>query len=355
VANKILFVGWEASLVEPSASGCIDDLTQLKLLPDVMPALARFRAAGYEIVCAFNEPVALRSPAQLLAGANVRQYVKELLASQGVSLREILLCPHTVADDCPCRKPAAGLVAAYLPTLDRALSAAVGGKPEDVEFGRNIGIQALSLAAGPVGESGWRAVAHTLLDRPRRANVRRTTRETDIEVGIDLDDPASAHCHTGIGFFDHMLDQLGKHGGFKLDVTCKGDLEIDEHHTIEDVALTLGAALKEALGDKRGIQRYGFVLPMDEASAQVSIDLGGRPFLVFEGEFPRAEVGGMPTELVEHFFRSFSDALGASLHIRVSGVNTHHMIEACFKSLARALRMAKQREGDDLPSTKGSL
>jgi imidazoleglycerol-phosphate dehydratase/histidinol-phosphatase len=355
VANKILFVGWEGSLVEPPSSGCIDSLTKLRLLPDVIPALARFRAAGYEIVCAYNEPAESHSPEQRSACANVRQYVKEMLASQGVVLREILLCPHTVADDCACRKPATGLIAAYLPTLDRALSAAVGGKPEDVEFGRNIGIQALSLVAGPAGESGWLGVAHTLLDRPRRASVRRTTRETDIVVNIDLDDPASAHCRTGIGFFDHMLDQLGKHGGFKLDVTCRGDLEIDEHHTIEDVALTLGAAFKEALGDKRGIQRYGFVLPMDEASAQVSIDLGGRAFLVFEGEFPRPEVGGMPTELVEHFFRSFSDALGASLHIRVSGVNTHHMIEACFKCLARALRMAKQREGDDLPSTKGSL
>jgi imidazoleglycerol-phosphate dehydratase/histidinol-phosphatase len=354
VASKILFVGWEGSIVEASAS-LGTQLSDLRLLPDVVPTLGRFITAGYRIVSVFNEPKARFTQAQLGARADLRTFVRGLLASQGVGLEAVLCCPHEADEDCTCRKPGVGLVSSYIATIDRGLSAAVGGLPEDVDFGRNLGIAALLLEHGAAGESAWRSAAHELLDRPRRADVRRKTRETDITVKIDLDATTAPHCSTGIGFFDHMLDQLGKHGGFALSVDCKGDLEIDEHHTIEDVALTIGAALREALGDKRGIQRYGFVLPMDEASAQVSIDLGGRPFLVFEAEFPRAEVGGMPTELVEHFFRSLSDALGASVHINVSGKNTHHMIEACFKGLARALRMAKQREGDDLPSTKGSL
>jgi imidazoleglycerol-phosphate dehydratase/histidinol-phosphatase len=185
--------------------------------------------------------------------------------------------------------------------------------------------------------------------------VRRKTKETDITVTVDLDRTADPRVATGIGFFDHMLEQLGKHGGFALTVECRGDLEVDEHHTIEDVALALGQALKEALGDKRGIERYGFLLPMDEAEAKVAVDLSGRGYCVFAAEFPRAEVGGLPSELVGHFFRSLSDTLGCALHVSVGGENTHHMIEACFKGVARSLRQAFRREGTELPSTKGAL
>ncbi len=172
---------------------------------------------------------------------------------------------------------------------------------------------------------------------------------------VDLDASGPISISTGIGFYDHMLDQVAKHGNFALEVTCKGDLEVDEHHTVEDVALALGEALRAALGDKRGIGRFGFVIPMDETQAQVAIDLGGRPYLVFNGSFPRSQVGGLPTELVPHFFRSLSDTLGASIQIDVRGENTHHMVEACFKGTGRALRGALARTGNDLPSTKGSL
>ena len=165
---------------------------------------------------------------------------------------------------------------------------------------------------------------------------------------------APIHIATGHGFFDHMLEQLAKHGGFSLQLTCKGDLHIDEHHTVEDCALALGEALRQALGDKRGIARYGFLLPMDEARVQVAIDLSGRPYAVFEGKFGRTEVGGLPTELVPHFFRSLAETLGAALHVSVTGDNTHHMVEACFKGVGRALRQAFRREGNDLPSHQGS-
>jgi imidazoleglycerol-phosphate dehydratase/histidinol-phosphatase len=193
----------------------------------------------------------------------------------------------------------------------------------------------------------------TLTDR--RAQTRRKTKETDIEVAVNLDATAPIAISTGIGFFDHMLEQLAKHGGFALELKCQGDLQIDEHHTVEDCSLALGEALRNALGAKLGIARYGFVLPMDEAQVRVAIDLSGRAYGVFEGKFQREAVGGLPTELVPHFFRSLAESLKAAVHVTITGENTHHMIEACFKGVGRALRQAIRREGGELPSTKGSL
>ena len=189
----------------------------------------------------------------------------------------------------------------------------------------------------------------------RRATLTRKTRETDIQLELALDGSGQYEVATGIAFFDHMLEQVARHGGFSLEPTCRGDLEIDEHHTVEDCALALGQALKQALGDKLGIARYGFLLPMDEARALVAIDLSGRPYAVFEGQFSRESVGGLPTELVPHFFRSLADSLGAAVHISVEGENTHHMIEACFKGVGRALRQAIRITDTQLPSTKGTL
>jgi imidazoleglycerol-phosphate dehydratase/histidinol-phosphatase len=189
----------------------------------------------------------------------------------------------------------------------------------------------------------------------RQAEVTRETRETRVQVRIDLDTTSPVRAETGIRFFDHMLEQLATHGGFALDLTAKGDLDVDEHHTVEDCALAIGEALKNALGAKHGIARYGFLLPMDESLAQVAIDLSGRPYVVFTGTFPRDAVGGLPTELVPHFFRSLSQSLGAAIHVSVTGENTHHMIEACFKGVGRSLRQAIRREGAELPSTKGVL
>jgi imidazoleglycerol-phosphate dehydratase/histidinol-phosphatase len=189
----------------------------------------------------------------------------------------------------------------------------------------------------------------------RQAEVTRETRETRVQVRIDLDTTSPVRAETGIRFFDHMLEQLATHGGFALNLTAKGDLDVDEHHTVEDCALAIGEALKNALGAKHGIARYGFLLPMDESLAQVAIDLSGRPYVVFTGTFPRDAVGGLPTELVPHFFRSLSQSLGAAIHVSVTGENTHHMIEACFKGVGRSLRQAIRREGAEVPSTKGVL
>ncbi|HKR35547.1 MAG TPA: imidazoleglycerol-phosphate dehydratase HisB [Steroidobacteraceae bacterium] len=228
--------------------------------------------------------------------------------------------------------------------VDPSQTCFIGQRTADLERARSLGIQDIRNADEP-----WPQVAG------RVAQVVRKTKETAIEVEVRLDEEAPIRIATGIGFFDHMLEQVAKHGGFSLQLSCSGDLHIDEHHTVEDCALALGQALKTALGDKRGIQRYGFLLPMDEALAQVAIDLSGRPYFVFDGKFGRDQVGQLPTELVPHFFRSLSETLGAAINIKVDGENTHHMIEACFKGVGRALRQAIRVTDTQLPSTKGTL
>jgi imidazoleglycerol-phosphate dehydratase/histidinol-phosphatase len=236
--------------------------------------------------------------------------------------------------------------------VDLAGSAMVGDRETDMQFADALGVRGFRLGTG---NYDWPGIAHALVDAPRTATVERKTKETRIRVRVDLDRAAEPVVATGHGFFDHMLEQLGKHGGFALELQAAGDLHIDEHHTVEDSALALGSALRQALGDKRGIGRYGFHLPMDETRASALLDLSGRPYFVFEGEFPRAEVGGLATELVPHFFRSLCETAGMNLHLSVQGENTHHMVEACFKAVARALRQAIARKGHELPSTKGAL
>jgi imidazoleglycerol-phosphate dehydratase/histidinol-phosphatase len=260
----------------------------------------------------------------------------------------VLIDPHRPQDKAPTRKPGIGMVMHYLRdrSIDLAASAMVGDRETDMQFAANLGVRGLRFGAGGYD---WAGIAHELADAPRTATVERSTKETRVRVRLDLDRAAEPVIATGHGFFDHMLEQLGQHGGFA------GDLHIDEHHTVEDCALAIGAALKQALGDKRGIGRYGFTLPMDETLASAALDFSGRPYVVFEGRFPRESVGELSTELVPHFFRSLCETAGLNLHLSVRGENAHHMVEGCFKAVARALRQAIRREGRELPSTKGSL
>ena len=230
----------------------------------------------------------------------------------------------------------------------------IGDRATDAELANRIGVNSFWIALDDADKT-WRNIVTELCYSDRRATVERKTNETSISVSVNLDRESPVAVSTGIGFYDHMLEQIAKHGGFALSVECAGDLEIDDHHTVEDTALCLGAALREALGPKLGIGRYGFVVPMDESEARVSIDLSGRARYVFDGEFPNERVGEMATEMVQHFFLSLSDSLGAALHIEVTGENSHHMVEACFKSVGRALRQAIRREGNSMPSTKGTL
>ncbi|MGD8340117.1 MAG: imidazoleglycerol-phosphate dehydratase HisB [Gammaproteobacteria bacterium] len=352
MAEQAVFVELDGGLILPAESADRVSLESLRLTEGCLPALARFRDAGYSVVILQNSVPAAAADGPD-AAASLESFVTSLLTSQGIPVTAFECCAHARDEGCDCALPGIGLVTAYIAgeRLNRAHSIVVGGGDDALGLARAIGIRGFAIDA----DSPWREIAHTVLDEPRRASVTRTTRETDIAVEVDLDRAEDPSIETGIGFFDHMLEQLGKHGGFALSIRCSGDLEVDEHHTVEDVALALGQALRQALGDKRGIGRYGFLLPMDEAEAQVALDLSGRAYAVFEGDFPRDSVGGLPTELVSHFFRSLAETLGAALHVSVRGENAHHMVEACFKSVARTLRQALAREGSDLPSTKGTL
>jgi imidazoleglycerol-phosphate dehydratase/histidinol-phosphatase len=356
--RRILFVDRDGTLIVEPPDEQIDSLEKLELVPDVIPALRDLQAAGYELVIVSNQDGLGTVAYPLAAYEAVQQKMLALFASQGVTFAAVHIDPSLAHEHSPNRKPGIGMVLDYLKSgrLDLHDSWVIGDRETDLELARNMGIGGIRLGPGhKEGHAGWRDVAHRLLDRPRQASVTRKTRETAIHVFVDLDAGGGSRCNTGIGFFDHMLDQLASHGGFRLELDCAGDLEIDEHHTVEDCSLALGEALDRALGDRRGIGRYGFALPMDESLAEVAIDLSGRPAFEFHADFPRDQVGGLSTEMVRHFFHSLSQALRAALHLTVRGENTHHMVEALFKGTGRALRPALARNGRAVPSTKGSL
>jgi imidazoleglycerol-phosphate dehydratase/histidinol-phosphatase len=354
---RVVFVDRDGTLVEEPADETVASLDKIRLLPGVIPALLELRRAGFALVMVTNQD-GLGTPA-LPADRFERahRFILELFASQGIPFDAVFVCPHYERDACGCRKPDIGMVREYLTVnpLDQARSYMIGDRDTDLEFARNIGIQGLKVRAHGADGQTWPRIVERILGCARRAAVRRTTRETDVAVDVDLAREGPGSVNTGIGFFDHMLEQIARHGGFALDLTCRGDLHIDEHHTVEDCALALGSALREALGDKRGLARYGFLLAMDESEAQIALDISGRPYFVWEGRFDRERIGGLPTELVPHFFRSFAESLGAALHVSVRGANAHHMVEACFKGVGRSLRQAIRVEGREMPSTKGTL
>ncbi len=353
--KKILFLDRDGTLITEPFDQQIDRLDKFALEPGAIPALLRLRDAGYRFVMVTNQD-GLGTPSfRDEEFRPLQKLLVDILSSQGIDFEAVRVCPHTAADGCDCRKPKTGLVNDYLRATDwdREKSAVIGDRETDLVLAQNLGIRGLRYDRKNLG---WTEIARLLVDAPRRATVARKTKETDIVVSVDLDQAAPAQLATGLGFFDHMLEQIAKNAGIGLTVQCRGDLEIDEHHTVEDVGIALGTALKQALGDKRGVGRYGFVLPMDEAEAKVSIDLSGRAYFVFAGQFPREYVGELPTELVPHFFRSVSDALLATLHMSVTGENAHHMVETLFKGFGRALRPALARgAGAEIPSTKGVL
>ena len=351
--KKILFIDRDGTLIEEPADLQIDSCEKLRLVAGVIPALLRLRDAGYRFVIVTNQDGLGTESFPQVDFDRPHALMLQIFASQGITFDEILIDHSFGHAPSPNRKPATGLVRHWLADdgWSRATSAMVGDRETDIEFARNLGVRGFRLDAS----CSWDGIAHALVDLPRHAVVDRATRETRIRVEVDLDSAGDPDIATGLGYFDHMLEQLGKHGGFALSVRCEGDLHIDEHHTVEDCALALGMALKNAVGDKRGIARYGFTVPMDEALATAALDWSGRPYFVFAGAFPRERVGGLPTELVPHFFHSLCEAAGINLHLDVRGENAHHMVEACFKSVARALRCAVARDGHALPSTKGTL
>ena len=356
--TPILFIDRDGTLIEEPEDFQIDAYEKLRFVPGVVPALLKLRDAGYQFVMVSNQDGLGSEQYPRASFEGPHALMMQVFESQGIRFRDVLIDESWPHENRPTRKPGIGLVIPYLQdrSIDWARSAMVGDRQTDNQFAENLNIRAFQLKTAQFGgEWDWAGIAHELADAPRRAVVQRNTKETKICVEVDLDRIAEPVAKTGLPFFDHMLEQIGKHGGFALDVRADGDLHIDEHHTVEDTGLALGQALKEALGDKRGIGRYGFTLPMDETLASAALDFSGRPYFVFTGEFRRERVGDLPTELVPHFFRSLCDAAGLNLNLKVEGDNDHHKVEASFKALARALRQAVKREGAELPSTKGAL
>ena len=355
--EKVLFIDRDGTLIEEPEDFQVDAIEKIRLVPKVIPSLLELARYGYRFVLVSNQD-GLGTPSFPQADFDIcQQHTLGLFTTQGIEFDHVFICPHLPDENCACRKPRTGLLTRYLAATDinLALSAVIGDRATDIGLAERIGVPGLLVNSDDPGAVSWPDIVELLCHSERVASVERCTNETKISVSVNLDSASNTQINTGIGFYDHMLEQIAKHGGFGLVLECEGDLNVDEHHSVEDTAICLGNALRTALGNKFGIGRYGFLLPMDESEARVALDLSGRTSFKFSANFPRDTVGELSTEMVEHFFRSLAESLAAALHVEVQGENTHHMVEACFKSVGRALRQAIGRTGTELPSTKGSL
>lgn len=371
--KRVLFIDRDGTIiVEPSVTYQVDTLEQLEFLPSVLRNLHFIRhKLDFEWAMVTNQDGLGTSVYPQKNFDNVQRKMMQTLTNEGIYFDKIFIDKSFPEDNLPTRKPGVGMLKNYFSEeYDLANSFVIGDRLTDVELAKNLGCKAILISADEnIVESNdlveycalqttdWNRITDFLFAGQRTAKVERKTQETDILVEIDLDGSGKTKISTGLKFFDHMLDQIGRHSGADLKIIVKGDLEVDEHHTIEDTAIALGEALLSALGNKRGIERYGFTLPMDDCLCSVVLDFGGRPWLVYDAEFNREYVGDMPTEMLLHFFKSLSDAARMNLNIKAEGDNEHHKIEGIFKALAKSIKMAVKRDiyHYQLPSTKGKL
>ncbi|MEN9919292.1 MAG: bifunctional histidinol-phosphatase/imidazoleglycerol-phosphate dehydratase HisB [Bacteroidota bacterium] len=369
--KRVLFIDRDGTLViEPPVDYQLDSLEKLEFYPKVIRNLYFIKKQlNFEFVMVTNQDglgTASFPEDTFWAPHNL---MLKTLEGEGIVFDDILIDKSFPEDNAPTRKPRTGMLTGYFSEeYDLANSFVIGDRLTDVELAKNLGCKAIFLSdtadvpshlqtSCGLQTTDWDAVSEFLFAKERTAEVKRTTKETDIYVSLNLDGKGKCTIDTGLSFFDHMLDQIGKHANVDLTITVKGDLQVDEHHTIEDTAIALGEAIAIALGDKRGIERYGYALPMDDCLCSVALDFGGRAWLVWDAEFKRERVGDMPTEMFLHFFKSLSDAAKMNLNIKAEGANEHHKIEGIFKALARSLKMAKQRDifNYELPTTKGVI
>jgi imidazoleglycerol-phosphate dehydratase / histidinol-phosphatase len=372
--KKVLFIDRDGVLIfESPTDPQIDSLEKLEFIPGVFSWLGKVaKETDYELVMVTNQDGLGTELFPEETFWPVQNKLLSALEGEGIRFSAIHIDRSLPAENKPTRKPGIGMLQKYLtPEFDLKNSFVIGDRLTDIQLAKNLDAKGIllrhpslpELAIEPslkdtciLSTNSWKDVYQAVIPK-RKATINRKTKETDIHVAINLDGSSQSTIHTGLGFFDHMLEQVAKHGLIDLTVTVKGDLHIDEHHTIEDTAIALGEAFLIALGNKKGIERYGFLLPMDESLAQVAIDFGGRSWLIWNAEFKREKIGEMPTEMFFHFFKSFSDAAKCNLNIKVEGENEHHKIEAIFKGFAKAIKMAIRKDpfSDQLPSTKGML
>ncbi|MBT8219168.1 MAG: bifunctional histidinol-phosphatase/imidazoleglycerol-phosphate dehydratase HisB [Bacteroidia bacterium] len=376
--KKVLFIDRDGVLlVEPPSDYQVDSFDKVAFVPNMLTSLSRIAGeCDYDLVMVTNQDgLGTDSfPEEDFWGPQV--LMLDTLRSVGVEFKEIHIDRTFAAENAPTRKPGTGLLNHFMNgDYDLAASFVIGDRTSDMLLAQNLGCRGIKFGVSldsadeekwkkynvediiALRTDDWNEIHRYLVQLPRAVHIKRSTSETEISIKLDLDGNGKADISTGLHFFDHMLEQIARHGQLDLEIEVNGDLEIDEHHTIEDTGLALGTAFLEALGNKAGIERYGFYLPMDESLAQVGIDFGGRPWLAWEAEFKREKIGDMPTEMFHHFFKSFTDNAKCNLNIKVEGSNEHHMIESIFKAFAKAIKRAKKRDFDDMqiPSTKGIL
>jgi imidazoleglycerol-phosphate dehydratase / histidinol-phosphatase len=361
--KKVLLIDRDGTILHEPEDEQVDSFAKMSFLPYAISALGRIvRETDYELVLVTNQDGLGTASYPEETFWPVQNMMLQILESEGVKFREIFIDRTFPSDNAPTRKPGTAMLTTYLAGgIDLDATYVIGDRLTDVQLAKNLGCRSI-LIGGRQSEdadlctSDWNEICSFLKKTPRSAIVIRNTSETRITVSVDLDGSGKSSISSGLGFFDHMLEQIARHGNIDLSIKAEGDLHVDEHHTIEDVGIALGEALLKALGSKKGIERYSFILPMDDSLARVALDLGGRAWLVWNAEFKRERIGEMPTEMFHHFFKSFCDSAKCNLNIKAEGENEHHKIEGIFKAFAKCLKAAvKQSDNFNLPSTKGKL